>query len=369
MTDHPGTERDADPDRPDPRCPACGAEGAPIGRRERGPGRAWTCFSCAACRLQFWSPRAIDPAFYADAHHDTYERRRRGEAFLRERHRVFLERARAGRLLDIGCGEGMFLQVARERGFEIAGLDLDAGRVLAARARGLAPVEQGLLVGPDGRLAPMLRASPSFDWVTAFEVLEHQPDPVGFLRVARGLLSASGHLCGSVPNRDRVLAGRERRRSDGDFPPHHFLWFSRASLEATLRAAGFTRVHVEPIAERDPQALAAYLENALLGGLTRAGKRAVRRAIERAGQPEARREPAAAAAGGNEGGAGDGGGNDGGNDGGAGDGGGRRQDSGGGRRRLVQAARRLKNAPFVPAALLLARLAPDRARALYFEAA
>jgi SAM-dependent methyltransferase len=328
----------------------CGADGAPIGRRERGGG-AWTCFACPACALQYWSPRAIDPAFYADAHHDTYERRRRGEAFLRERHRVFLERARPGRLLDVGCGEGMFLQVARERGFEVAGLDLDAGNVAAARARGLAPVEQGLLLGEDGRLAPMLRGAPPFHWVTAFEVLEHQPDPLAFLRAARGLLSPAGRLCGSVPNRDRALARRERRRSDGDFPPHHFLWFSRAALEATLRAAGFTRVHVEPIAERDPQAFAAYLEHALLGGLTGAGKRAVRRAVERSAV-------AAPAPGEGEGEARPGGG---------GDGGGERRGDGRARQ-LMQAARRLKNAPFVPAALLLARLAPERARALYFEA-
>lgn len=316
-------------DRPDPRCPTCAAPGAPIARRERGG--AWTCFACGSCGLQYWSPRAIDPAFYADAHHDTYERRRRGEAFLRERHHVFLRRATPGRLLDLGCGEGMFLQVARERGFEIAGLDLDPGNVAAARARGLAPIEQGLVVDASGRLAPMLEGAPPFDWVTAFEVLEHQPDPLGFLRAARGLLAPAGRLCGSVPNRDRVLVDRERSRSDGDFPPHHFLWFSAGALEATLRAAGFQHVLVEPIAERDAQAFAAYLEHALLGGLTGAGKRAVRRTVE--------------------GSAGSGG------------------SAGGVRRKLLQAARRLKNAPFVPAARVLSRLAPGRSRALYFEAA
>ncbi len=316
------------PARPDvdPRCPACGAAGAPIARRE-----PWTCLACAACELQYWSPRALDPAFYGGAHQETYERRRRGEAFLRERHHVFLRRARPGRLLDIGCGEGMFLQVARARGFEIAGLDLDAGNVAAARARGLAPIEQGLLEDEAGRLAPMLRGAPLFHWVTAFEVLEHQPDPVGFLRAARGLLAPGGRLCGSVPNRDRVLARRDRRRSDGDFPPHHFLWFSRGALEATLRAAGFARVVVEPIPERDLEAFATYLEHALLGGLTGAGKRAVRRSVERADRGAPRGEPSPA-------------------------------------RRLLRAARRLKNAPFVPAALALSRLAPERARGLYFEA-
>jgi SAM-dependent methyltransferase len=329
---------------PDPRCPTCGAAGAAIARRERD--RAWTCFACAACGLQYWSPRAIDPAFYADAHHDTYERRRRGEAFLRERHHVFLRRARPGRLLDLGCGEGMFLQVARERGFEIAGLDLDPGNVAAARARGLAPIEQGLVVDGEGRLAPMLVGAAPFDWVTAFEVLEHQPDPLGFLRAARGLLGPAGRLCGSVPNRERILAARERRRSDGDFPPHHFLWFSRGALEATLRAAGFARVLVEPIAERDPQAFAAYLENALLGGLTGAAKGAVRRALERTSG-----EPAGEDGRGKNEQGGDG-----------------KRRRGGSRRTLVQAARRLKNAPFVPAALALSRILPERARALYFEA-
>lgn len=314
----------------------------PIGQHERGAGgERWTCFEHAACGLQYWSPRRIDPAFYGGAHHDTYERRRRGEAFLRERHRVFLRRARPGRLLDLGCGEGMFLQVARERGFEIAGLDLDPGNVAAARARGLALIEQGLLVDEAGRLAPMLRRAAPFDHVTAFEVLEHQPDPLGFLRAARGLLASGGRFSGSVPNRDRVLAARERGRSDGDFPPHHFLWFSHRSLEAMLRAAGFASVHVEPIAERDPEAFAAYLEHALLGGLTGAGKRALRRAVERTDRSSSASSVGSDSAGSKQSRA----------------------------RQLMHAARRLKNAPFVPAALLLARLAPGRARSLYFEAA
>jgi hypothetical protein len=201
----------------------------------------------------------------------------------------------------------------------------------------------------------MLREAAPFDWVTAFEVLEHQPDPLGFLRAARGLLVPGGRLCGSVPNRDRVLASRERSRSDGDFPPHHFLWFSHGSLEATLRAAGFSQVRVEPIAERDPEAFAAYLENALLGSLTGAGKRAVRRAVERADHGGA-----GAGAGGSSSSSSGSGGSSG------------SSNSGSGRgdraRRLMKAARRLKNAPFVPAALLLSRLAPGRARALYFEA-
>ena len=317
----------------DPTCPACAAAGAPIRERSRGE-RRWTCFACGACGLQYWSPRSIDPAFYADAHHDPYERRRRGEAFLRERHHLFLRRARPGRLLDLGCGEGSFLDAARARGFaDVTGLDLDPGNVAAARARGLANVHATLLLDETGALAAPLRGAAPFAWVTAFEVLEHQADPLGFLRAARGLLAPGGALCGSVPNRDRVLAERDRRRSDGDFPPHHFLWFSAAALAETLRRAGFSRVEVLPVPEPDAQAFASFLESSLLGGLTNRAKRAARSAAER---PAAERP--AAARGATRG------------------------------RRLIGAARAVKNLPFVPLALGLRRLAPARLRGLYFEA-
>jgi SAM-dependent methyltransferase len=226
------------------------------------------------------------------------------------------------------------------RGFaDVAGLDLDPGNVAAARARGLADVHATLLLDEAGALAPPLRGAAPFRWVTAFEVLEHQADPLGFLRAARGLLAPGGALCGSVPNRDRVLAERDRRRSDADFPPHHFLWFSAGALEAALARAGFSRVEVLPIPEPDVQSFASFLENSLLGGLTNRAKRAARGTVERAAAPA-----------GAPGQSGEG------------------REAAARRRRLVGAARAAKNLPFVPLALALRRLAPGRMRGLYFEA-
>jgi 2-polyprenyl-3-methyl-5-hydroxy-6-metoxy-1,4-benzoquinol methylase len=322
-------------------CPICAVSGSPIGSHQRAEQR-WTCFECRTCLLQYWSPRRIEPQFYAEARHDTYERRRRGEAFLRERHRVFLRRARPGRLLDIGCGEGAFLGEASARGFDVSGLDLDPGNVATARRRGLARVECALLVDDTGALSPALQDAGSFDWVTAFEVLEHQADPLGFLRVARSLLVPGGSVCGSVPNRDRAFVGRDRARSDGDFPPHHFLWFSARALEAALRAAGFSQVVVRPVPD-DVVSYSSFLENTLLGRITARSKRAGRKAVASAlssGASREERDPpdpdlgrAAAAS------------------------------------RLIDAARAIKNIPFVPLAYALGRFAPGRARALYFEAA
>jgi 2-polyprenyl-3-methyl-5-hydroxy-6-metoxy-1,4-benzoquinol methylase len=297
--------------------------GAKIRKYERDD-KTWTQYECGECTLQYWSPRLIDSSFYAESHHDTYERRRRGESFLRERHHVFLRRGRPGRLLDIGCGEGAFLQVARDRGYDVSGVDLDPGNIATAQGRGLSNVACGLVVNAGGELIPMLRTAAPFDWVTAFEVLEHQADPAGFLRAVKSQLSSGGRMCGSVPNRDRVLANHNRKRSDGDFPPHHFLWFSPRALAATLRSAGFANVVVDPIHERDPLAFAAYLEHALLGSMTRKSKDSVRRVAQRSNSSPVRR--------------------------------------------LLKTAKMIKNAPFVPAALAIRWVRPSMSRALYFEA-
>ena len=332
----------------DPTCPICGALGAQIDHLERGAQRGvehsakhsaehgaehsvehsveqWTCFACDRCGGHYWSPRVVDPTFYAHGHQETYDRRRSGEVFLRERHHMFLRRARPGRLLDVGCGEGGFLEIARARGFDVTGLDLDAGNVAAARRRGL-PVEHALLVDAAGELPPALRGQ-SYDWVTAFDVLEHQSDPLAFLRAARRLLAPGGAVCGSVPNRDRLLVARDRRHNLGDLPPHHFLWFSIASLGATLRHAGFTSARVLPIPERDRVAFAAYIEIALTGGITRRRRAAATR-------PGAR----AAASGTSS------------------------------QRRSRRLASTLKNLPFLPLALAVDLAAPTKVRNLFFEA-
>jgi len=307
-------------------CPVCAAEGDPIGTHVRG-GERWTCLSCRACSCQYWYPREIRPEFYADPEQEaTYERRRGGESFLRARHRLFLERAKPGRLLDIGCGEGAFLAQAQERGFEVAGIDLDPGSIEVATRRGLHRVRATPLFDPDtGELEPGLRGGGQFDTITAFEVLEHQAQPLEFLRAARRLLAPGGTLCGSVPNRERLFVDRQRRVNSGDFPPHHFLWFSAKTLEHTLMTAGFSTVEIRPVPEDELTRYASYLEDALLGGVTKAAKRSVHKVT-----------------------------------------GGARSSSR--RKRVVSAIRTLKNLPFVPLAHVVRTVLPMRVRGLYFEA-
>jgi 2-polyprenyl-3-methyl-5-hydroxy-6-metoxy-1,4-benzoquinol methylase len=106
---------------------------------------------------------------------------------------------RQGKLLDIGCGDGGFLHIARKRGFEVFGVDLDERAVeRAGRIRGLPNV----VCGP-WEDAVKKAGWRDFEVVTMFDVLEHLSSPLTALSSAFDLVRAGGFLCVTVPRLDR----------------------------------------------------------------------------------------------------------------------------------------------------------------------
>src|SRR5262249_30178273 len=87
-----------------------------------------------------------------------FEDRHRGTAEeIRERQRVYLDLfTGGGRVLDVGCGRGEFLELCREGGIDARGIDLDPAMVARCRQAGLAAEEADALAYldalPDGTL-------------------------------------------------------------------------------------------------------------------------------------------------------------------------------------------------------------------------
>ena len=103
----------------------------------------------------------------------------------------------AGTLLDVGCGAGLAAEALVRAGHAVLGIDAAAGPVAAARAHaGGLPVEYR--VATTGELVAEARR---FAAVTALEVIEHVPDPAGFLRDLAALLAPGGRLFVSTINR------------------------------------------------------------------------------------------------------------------------------------------------------------------------
>jgi len=147
---------------------------------------------------------------------------------------MYLSARRGGKLLDVGCGSGVFLTRMAQLGWQVQGVDFDEVAVSRARKAGLS-VFHGTLEG-----APY--PDECFDAITMAHVLEHVHRPLDVLKVVRRLLKRGGTVSIVTPNARSFahhLYGRHSLLLD---PPRHLHIFSLPSLVNLLRRAGFESV-------------------------------------------------------------------------------------------------------------------------------
>lgn len=144
-----------------------------------------------------------------------------------------------GRLLDVGCATGFFLDLARAHGWEVLGTEVSAFSAHYARERFGLDVRLGAL----GQLS--LEAQ-SFEAVTMWDVIEHVADPLAELREVHRILRPEGLLSIITPDAGSWVARLLGRRWE-EFRRvrEHIYFFSRRTLAETLRRAGFDVVRVE----------------------------------------------------------------------------------------------------------------------------
>ena len=136
---------------------------------------------------------------------------------------------RSGKLLDIGCGNGYFLQQAQARGWEAFGVEPDCVAAGMAQARGCkvfrAPIEE-------------FSFDTEYDAVTMWHVLEHLGDPRSlFSRLARALAPA-GRIVSVTPNPESLVARILGSSWYGLDPPRHLHIPTRKGLQIMLGDLG-----------------------------------------------------------------------------------------------------------------------------------
>lgn len=254
-------------------CPVCDlADAVPVITR-----RGFTYVRCRRCRTVYISPMPSaeeaaayyqNPAYFAgdEGGYRNYAAMHKALApHFRRRLRILAQHLpQRGRLLDVGCADGYFLELARAEGWEVAGVEVSEAMAAEAAARLGVPVATSL----DALLPAQL------DGVTLWEVVEHLPKPVPELRRLRAILRPGGVLMLSTPNAGHWQAVREPEHWTSYRPPAHLVLFTAESLRLALEKAGFARIQVWKTAPLPPlpeplRRASAPMERALADGSAR----------------------------------------------------------------------------------------------------
>ncbi len=226
-------------------CPVCGSADAGKVYVKNG----YTLVRCHGCRLIQVRPMPGDAELRAHYQNESYfegsesqgyrnyaDMHKALEPFFRRRlHALAAVRPVKGHLLDFGCADGYFLQLAREDGWDVGGVELSDEMANRAEAALNSLIYRSLTAVPQGQA----------DAVTLWETIEHLPRPLEALGQLRDCLRPGGVLMLSTPNTGHWQA----RKAPDDWtayrPPSHLLYFTRQTLHAALERAGFTNIIIQ----------------------------------------------------------------------------------------------------------------------------
>jgi 2-polyprenyl-3-methyl-5-hydroxy-6-metoxy-1,4-benzoquinol methylase len=141
-----------------------------------------------------------------------------------------------GELLDVGCGNGEFIDRMRSLGWQVSGVDPDPKAASHAQSRGLEVFAGTISDLPECRW---------YDVITLNHVIEHAVDPVDLLLECRKRLRPdTGRLIITTPNIDSLGHRWFRNNWRGLEVPRHLVLFSRVALRQCARQAGLAVEHL-----------------------------------------------------------------------------------------------------------------------------
>lgn len=208
---------------------------------------------CKRCGLVYVNPRhneEEEKRFYVSEYFESDPI----EVWEVERNRIFkhnlktLERyKKTGRLLDLGCGMGQFLKMAKDNGWDVIGIDISPSAIeYARRTFNIEIIESSL---KDANFEEDF-----FDVVSSWNTIDQLCDPLGELKETYRILKSGGIVSIRVSNVKFHIFFRNIIKFIGKInyiwvdtekpPVFHNYMFSPKTITAMLKKAGFYNIAI-----------------------------------------------------------------------------------------------------------------------------
>lgn len=241
------------------RCAACGGAWRGVALFQVRGYAIERCGGCGIARTMLpegFDPRGIYGAdYFAGGHDDGYADYVGSEKVLRAEFRAALAHlirsgTYAGRLLEVGCAYGFFLEEASSR-FEVVGIEVAADAAAACAARGL-DVREGVLE------ESFFRDREPFDAIVMLDVIEHLERPDEIVDTISRHTKRGGRLLASTGDWGSITARMLGPRWRLMTPPQHLWFFTVPTMRTLLERHGFRLESVQHPWKFVPASLIAY---------------------------------------------------------------------------------------------------------------
>jgi 2-polyprenyl-3-methyl-5-hydroxy-6-metoxy-1,4-benzoquinol methylase len=237
-------------DEPFEICPICGNPDIEFAFNSHNSMIGFSGFSIYGCRIcgaYFCNPQPTKESleiFYikemeeiAEEHileqsierYSNLERRRkyRSQYFI-----PFQRHCSGGRVLDCGCGTGVFVKVLQDAGYSAFGIDISEKAIeMGTSELGVANLQHASIDD--------FKSDKPFDAIVALTIIEHLKEPIRFLYKANSLLEPDGIIFSHLPTCDSLQFKKLRDYWYWIMAPYHLFHFSIRSMEILLNQTGF----------------------------------------------------------------------------------------------------------------------------------
>jgi 2-polyprenyl-3-methyl-5-hydroxy-6-metoxy-1,4-benzoquinol methylase len=188
---------------------------------------------CSSCNLLFFPAEINASELYSKKYFtgEEYHNYPADKKILQYNFRQRLKKMRSlqpqGSLLELGCAYGFFLELAKEH-YQCKGIDISEAILEADKS--LTLVRADFLTLPEEREA--------YDFICLWDTIEHLSEPFKTLKKASSCLKPGGRVVLTTGDAASFLAKLRGEKWRQIHPPTHLFYFTKATLEKALEAAG-----------------------------------------------------------------------------------------------------------------------------------